>query len=235
MRLLVTQHAPDSHPVTFIVAQQPCPRRLACPLIVRLPTALRMVSGPCRRLSGSRRRVAQAGRNHFIESREILSFSEGQAAVDLEERVKPGAADQQGKNHRHAATGILRKCPFAGIASADHLSKVAAPQARLEIQVFRRLAVEDLLQLIYRSLAQIETLAMVIPCDANGLLGISTHHLSQGCEVAFGQIGSDGHCVSLSHTWICVRQASLFSERRIPDRCVAPYSRKSGIGTSRAV
>jgi hypothetical protein len=162
--------------------------------------------GPYRRGSKGRRRFVQASRDHLIESGEILSFAQGQTAVDLHERVKPGAADQQGRNRRHTPTGILRKLPFPGKASADHLTEIAAPQTRLEIQIFGRLAVENLLQQIDRGFTEVEAPAMVIPSDANGLLGVSAHHGSEGGEVAFCQLR-----FMHVHFWLSLRQAIAYS------------------------
>ena len=104
------------------------------------------------RRSVDRGQFAQASGYHFVERREVLCLAEGQTAVDLDQRIEPGAADQNGGNGGNASTGILRELPLAVKAPAHHFPEVAAPETRLELQVFGRLAVEDFLQQIDRGL-----------------------------------------------------------------------------------
>src|SRR5277367_1014792 len=104
----------------------------------------------------------QAARDHLVEGCHVFLRAQGQPAVDLHERVEPGAPDGQGRHRRHSPW-ILGQFPFTAEAPADDLAEVAAPQACLELQIFGRLAVEYLFQHIDRRFTAVQALAMFVP------------------------------------------------------------------------
>ena len=74
--------------------------------------------------SWSARREAFA--NSFVKFRDIFRIAEGQAAVDLQQRVQLRSGNDQGREC-HLASGILNQILGAPKAAADCFSEIASP------------------------------------------------------------------------------------------------------------
>jgi hypothetical protein len=78
--------------------------------------------------------VAEAAGDHGVEGGEIFFVALGEAAEELGEREEAGTADFDG-GHDGDFAGILGHFPCAGVAAADDLAEVAAPEADFEFEV----------------------------------------------------------------------------------------------------
>ena len=130
--------------------------------------------------------LAEALGDEIEESCDALLLAGVESAIDLHEGKDAGAADIDG-GHQGLAAGVIGHDPGAGVADADQLAEVAAPDADLgfvvEVVVFGKLG-EDGFKGIEGLRLVVEGLMKKLSGELDGGGGVGGHH-------GF-QIGIDG-------------------------------------------